>query len=148
MGLKGAGSYFQSQMYNKVLRDLVQKILEVYVDDIITVSDTVEELLQRVEAILIRLKSLGIAVNPEKVQVGLQEVEYVGHLVDYLGLSFTKEKRDKVLDFRLPTSAKHMKSFLGLTNQFRDHVPQCGTLVAELHAMIPNYKKNSNVPLK
>ena len=148
MGLKGAGSYFQSQMYNKVLKDLVQKILEVYMDDIITLADTIDELLQRVEVILIRLKSFGVTVNPEKVKIGLQEVEYVGHLIDYLGLSFTQEKRDKVLDFRLPTSAKQMKSFLGLTNQFRDHVPQYGTLVAELHAMIPNYKKNSNVPLK
>jgi hypothetical protein len=109
MGLKGAGSYFQSQMYNVVLRDLVQKILEVYMDDIITYADTPEELVKRLEIIFERLKEFGITVNPEKVRVGMTEVEYVGHLIDHCGLSFSKEKREKVLDFRLPKTAKHMK---------------------------------------
>jgi transposase InsO family protein len=148
MGLKGAGSFYQSQMYNKVLKDLVQKICEVYMDDIITFAQTPEELLQRLEIIFARLKQFGITVNPKKVKIGMTEVEYVGHLIDEHGLSFTKEKRDKVLDFRKPNTAKEMKSFLGLTNQFRDHVPEYGDLVAPLHEMIPNYEKNSSKPLK
>jgi len=117
-------------------------------DDIITYADTPEELVKRLEIIFERLQKFGITVNPEKVRVGMTEVEYVGHLIDHYGLSFSKEKREKVLDFRLPKTAKHMKSFLGLINQFRDHVPNYGDLVAPLHAMIPNYKKNSNVPLQ
>jgi len=40
MGLKGAGSYFQHHMTNTVLRDLVQKICEVYLDDVIVYAST------------------------------------------------------------------------------------------------------------
>jgi hypothetical protein len=148
MDLKGAGSYFQSQMYNKVLRDLVQKICEVHMDDIITYASTPDQPLARLEIIFSRLKSYGITCNPAKFRIGMSEVEYVGHLIDEHGLSFTPEKITKVLDFRLPTTAKQMKSFVGLINQFRDHVPHYGDLVAPLHSMIPAYKKNSTIMLK
>ena len=103
------------------------------------------ELLQRVEVTLARLESLGIAVSPEKARVGMTEVSYAGQL--YSGLPLTVEKRDKVLDFRLPSSAKHIKALLGLASQLRDHVPSFGATVALLHAMTPSYKKSSNVPL-
>ena len=86
MGLKGAGSYFQSQMYNRVLRDLVQKILEVYMDDIINFADTPEQSVKRLEIIFERLKKFGVTVNPEKVRVGMTEVDYVGHVMDHYGL--------------------------------------------------------------
>ena len=36
MGLKGAGPYFQYHMANTIFPDLIYKILEVYLDDIIT----------------------------------------------------------------------------------------------------------------
>ena len=78
----------------------------------------------------------------------MQEVEYVGHLIDKDGLSFSEEKKKAVLNFRRPTSANQMKSLLGLTSQFREHVQDYGTISAPLHAMIPNYKKNSQVVLK
>jgi hypothetical protein len=55
--------------------------------------------------------------------MGLTEVEYVGHLIDKHGISFTKEKKDKVVEFRLPEKHHKMKSFLELCSQYRDHIP-------------------------
>jgi len=46
MGLKGAGPYFQFHMANTIFPDLIYKILEVYLDDIITWGEIQEELLQ------------------------------------------------------------------------------------------------------
>ena len=130
MGIEGAGSYFQSQVYDKVLRGLAQKTLEVYMGDTTTFAKTALELLQRVGVTLARLESFGIAVSPEKVRVGMTEADCVGHLTDHNGLSFTQQKRDRALSFRLPSPAKHMKAFLGLANQLRDHAPSYGALVA------------------
>jgi hypothetical protein len=44
MGPKGAPAYFQQQMQHSVFPDFTQSILEIYLDDIITWSDTPENL--------------------------------------------------------------------------------------------------------
>ena len=43
MGLKGAGSYYQSHMQNTVLADLLYTICESYLDDILVYGKTKEE---------------------------------------------------------------------------------------------------------
>ena len=71
-----------------------------------------------------------MTINPDKVKINMNEVEYVGHLIDSYGISFTQKKRNKVLDFRLPLKEKELKQFLGLISQFRDHVPDFTELSA------------------
>ena len=123
-------------------------ILEIYLDDILVFAETKEELVENTTIVLERLRGHNITVNPEKVKMGLTEVEYVGHLIDKHGISFTNEKKSKVIDFRLPEKAHEMKSFLGLCSQYRDHIPQYAQLSAPLHDMISNYSKRSRQRLQ
>jgi hypothetical protein len=44
------------------------------------------------------LREKYISLNPEKCKL---EIEYVGHVINQDGLSFSKEKLDKVDNFRL-----------------------------------------------
>ena len=71
----------------------------------------------------------------------MTEEEYVGHLIDKHGISFTKEKKDKVFEFRLPEKHHEMKSFLGLCSQYRDHIPNYAQMSAQLHEMIKGTRK-------
>ena len=146
MGLKGAGSYFQMQM-NKIFEDLLYTILEIYLDDILIFAQTKEELITNTEITLERLRKYNITINPEKVKMGLTEVEFVGHLIDKHGISFTQQKKDKVLDFRLPGKAHELKSFLGLCSQYRDHIPRYASLSAPLQDMLQGYTKGSRQKL-
>ena len=75
---------------------MLYNILEIYLDDILIFAETKDELVMNTNIVLERLKKYNITVNPEKVKIGLTEVEYVGHLIDKHGISFTKEKKDKV----------------------------------------------------
>ena len=68
-------------------------------------------MVERTAIVLERLKH-NVTVNPEKVKMGLTEVEYVGHLIDRHGISFTEDKKRKVLEFRALEKAHEMKSFL------------------------------------
>ena len=56
--------------------------------------------------------------------------------IDKHGISFTKEKKDKVFEFRSPEKHHEMKSFLGLCSQYRDHIPNYAQMSAPLHQMI------------
>ena len=61
---------------------------------------------------MVRLKK--VTANPSKTRLGLKEVEYVGHLINCTGTSFTPEKRLQVLDFPLPTTQKARLQLIGI----------------------------------
>ena len=140
MGAKGTPPYFQFHMVNTVFTGLVHNICEIYLDDIIVWSNSIEELTGRLETLLARAKQYNITFNPEKCWIGLKEVEYVGHVIDQTGLSFTKEKLNKVGEFRLPSNAKDLRRFLGLASYFREHVKGFTELAHPLREMMESLK--------
>jgi hypothetical protein len=141
MGLKSAPAYFQQMMATIVLAGLMYVICELYIDDVIIPAKTEDEFIDRVEAVLIRFRKFGITANPDKCDFGLPEVEYVGHVMNEHGLSFSKEKKESVLDFPEPKTMKDLKQFLGLVNYFRDHVRNQSIVVRPFHQMVTNYDK-------
>ena len=92
MGLTGAPSYFQRVMTTEVLNDLVYRILEVYLDDVIITGRTKDEFLQNLIAVFKRLKEVGITINPRKCKFGLRSIEYVGHTINEHGTHFSKRE--------------------------------------------------------
>jgi len=136
MGLKGAPSHFQRVMMETVLKGLIQVIVDVYIDDIIIYAASEEEFLKNLAIVFERFRHFNIKLNPDKCRLGFTSVEYCGHLLDASGITFTKKKKDKVLDIPLPTTVKQLRSFLGLCNFFRRHVPKYHDDAAQLHAMI------------
>lgn len=142
MGLKGAGAYFQQMVATVVLVGLIYTICELYIDDIIVPAKTEDELIERLRKVLLRFREFNITANPKKCDFGMSEVEYVGHVMNEHGLSFSKGKVAEVLDFPVPTIMKGLKSFLGLANYFRDHIRNHSSVVKPLHNLVSNYEKN------
>ena len=142
-GLKGLPAFFQRAMQTEVLSDLQYNICETYLDDVLTWGQNEEEFLHRLDIILQRFSSVGLTINPKKCSLGLQQVEYTGHVLDSSGLSFSTEKKAKVVDFVKPRTQKELKSFLGLANYFRNHIQNHSLIVQPLHAMVKDYKPRS-----
>ena len=145
MGLKGAPAYFQSILATVVFAGLIHIIMELYIDDIIVHGRDEKEFIDRLETVLARLQKYKVTLNPDKCRLGMDEIEYVGHVIDPTGLSFSQDKKDKVKDFPLPTTAKLVKSFVGLANYFRDHVENHSNLMVPLNRLIINYERSRKV---
>lgn len=139
MGLKGAGAYFQQTLVSTVLMGLVLVICEVYLDDIITYGQSEDELLNRLRQIWMRMRTKRITISPKKTVIGLSQIEYVGHVINSEGTTFSKEKIAKVLQVPPPKTAKQLKSFLGLANYFRDHVAKYAELIQPLAVLLRSY---------
>jgi len=101
MGLKGSGPYFQRSMSSTVLAGLEYQICKLYIDDILIHGRDLESFLHNVFKVFERLRELNVAVNPAKTKLGIAEVEYVGHVISTTGISFTEEKRLKVLKLKI-----------------------------------------------
>ena len=106
MGLKGAPHYFQQQMVSVVLVGLIYYICEVYLDDIIVHGKGEDEFCHRVSLILERAIQKNITFNPTKCRLGLDRIDYLGHVIDSEGISFNTDKISKVVEFPTPTNAK------------------------------------------
>ena len=111
MGLKGSGPYFQRSMSNTVLAGLVYQICELHIDDVLIHGRDLESFLRNVRKVFERLREFNVAVNPATTKLGLAEVEYVEHAISTTGISFTEEKRLKVLKFPLPATQKNLLQF-------------------------------------
>ncbi len=139
MGLKNAGAYFQQAMADEVVGEILYDGTELYIDDILVHGQTDEEFLMRLEIILRRCMEKGIVLSPKKCAFGMAETEILGHTINDKGSTFSKEKLQGVLEFKLPTTTVQLQSFLGLVNYFRDHVKD----VAELERPLRNMLKAS-----
>jgi hypothetical protein len=82
-------------------------------------------------------------MNPDKCDFGMQQIEFVGHLIDSEGMRFSNKKLIGIREVKLPRSKKELKSFLGLANFFRDHVKGHSLLSHPLSAMLEGYTKRT-----
>jgi hypothetical protein len=92
-------------MANNVLQGYVTRICEIYIDDVLLFGTNDDEYIDNTRKVLTQLREGQVTANPEKTELGLDEVEYVGHLISSTGTFFTDEKRLQVLDFPLPEGA-------------------------------------------
>jgi transposase InsO family protein len=81
-------------------------------------------------------------VHPDKVVLGIDEIEFIGSVVSHEGVRFTRERIDKVLQIPKPVLGKELKSFLGVANYFATHVRNYADIVRPLHVMIRNYERS------
>ena len=141
MGPHNAPSLFQKAMATEIFPDLIHKILEIYLDDGITWADSIEELIENLKIIFKRLRKHNVTLNPEKCRFGMTEVEYVGHLINELGLNFSKDKKALVANWERPTDKGGLKSFVGLAGYFRRHIRGYAELVHPLNELCEGYEK-------
>jgi hypothetical protein len=141
MGLKTAPSYFQQQLASIVLAGLLYDICELYIDDIIIHGRTEVEFLANLDKVFRRFEEYLLTLNPEKCILGVSEIEYVGHVINDLGLKMSDAKIRQVLEFPLPKSTSELRSFAGLANYFRDHIQNFSSIAHPLYNLIANHAK-------
>jgi hypothetical protein len=143
--LKRAPSYFQEVMSTIVLAGLIYVICEMYIDDCIVFGSDMNEFVDRLRQVFMRFRQHDLFVKASKCHFGYTEIEYAGKVISEEGLKISQEKIRSVLDFPTPSVSKQLKSFLGLTNYFRDFVRNHSTIVKPLNALLSNYTKTEKV---
>ena len=130
MGLCVASDVFQSRL-GQLFLDMENVLI--YIDDVLVVTHgSFEEHLRTLGKVIDRLIAKGMQVNARKCEWFKSEVEYLGYVIDKQGVRPQKSKVAKILQIKEPTSAKGVRSFLGLVNYYRYMWKQRSTLIAPL----------------
>ncbi len=120
-GLKNATSTFTRTM-SEVFKDLGDKFLKVFVDDLNIHNESWEDHLQYLGALLSKLKEVNLKLNPSKCCFDAESIVFLGHVVNKEGTKLDPGKIDVVLRFPEPKTITNVRSFLGLTGYYRKYI--------------------------
>jgi hypothetical protein len=84
-GLKNAGATYQRAM-NYIFHDLIGKLVEIYIHDVVVKSASVEGHLEDVRQVLERTRRFGLKMNPKKCAFIVSAGQFLGFLVHEKGI--------------------------------------------------------------
>jgi len=120
MGLKNSAAIFQNVMENIVLKGLNNVIT--YQDDLIIFASTEASLNKHFNAVVGRLKSKGVTINETKTVKCVQEIEYLGRIINSDGIRPNTSHLKKALSIRPPENKRDIQSIMGFFNFFREFI--------------------------
>jgi hypothetical protein len=79
-GLKNAGATYQRAM-NLIFHDLLGIVLEIYIDDVIVKSDSMDNHLADLRLALERMRRYGLKMNPLKCVFDVSAGKFLGFII-------------------------------------------------------------------
>ena len=129
-GLKNCPSAFQRELQT-VLQTFSDKII-IYIDDILIISESIQEHIDIVERVLQTLNSHGIKIHVKKCKFFQTEVEFLGHQISQNGISKCEKYLDTVRNFPQPQTVSELRGFLGTINFQRKFLDRCSEIAQPL----------------
>ena len=130
-GLTNAPATFMSFMHD-VLRPYLDEFVVVFLDDILIFSKNEAEHLAHLKLVLQKLREHHLYAKLSKCAFGLQEVEFLGHIVTKDGIRMDEGKIAAVRDWPTPACVRDVRSFHGLVNYYRKFIRDFSRLSAPL----------------
>ncbi|GKA56470.1 reverse transcriptase domain-containing protein [Tanacetum coccineum] len=117
-GLCNAPGTFQRCMMD-VFHDMIEKTMEVFMDDFSVFGNSFGNCLSRVDKMLQRCEDTNLYLNLEKSNYMVKEGIVLGHKISKNGIEVDKEKVDVIVKLPHPTTVKGVQSFLGHAGFYR-----------------------------
>jgi len=112
-GDRNAPATIVQAMY-EVFKDMVFKDLVIYIVDIIIFSDTYDEHEATLRKVLQRLLDEKFWLKASKWQFFTKRLDILGHILTPDGLYMVPKKRNKALDFKVPSNCRELRGILGV----------------------------------
>ena len=130
-GLSNAPAIFQRLM-NLVMVGLTWEACLVFLDDIIVMSSTFEQHLDRLQAVFNRLRSANLKLKPSKCRLFQKKVKFLGSVVSGDGIEPDPEKIAAVKTWPTPKNVTDVRAFVGLVSYYRRHIEGCSGIAKPL----------------
>ena len=132
-GLKASPGIFQSYI-SKILNNIENVIC--YQDDILILTETVQEHNETLRKVLNALKEAGVKLNIKKCEFFTDQVQYLGHIFDKDGVKPNPDKVRAILDAPAPRDLKQLQSLVGLCNFYSKFIPNFTNVFAPLYSLL------------
>jgi hypothetical protein len=114
-GLKNAGVTYQ-RATNYVYHDLIGKLVEVYIDDVVVKSISTRGHLEDLRQVLERTRRFGLKMNPKMCAFGVSAGQFLGLLVHEWGVEIGLKSQEAVRTVVPPTMKRELQQLIGKIN--------------------------------
>ena len=111
-GLCNPPTTFQRYMLS-IFSDMVERIMEVYMDDITVYGESFDKGLVHLETVLHKCIEKNLVLNWEKCHFMVNQGIVLGHIISERGIEVDKAKVELISKLPSPTNVKTMRQFLG-----------------------------------
>ena len=139
-GLCNAPATFQRCMLS-IFSDLVEHIMEVYMDDITVYGGSFAECLINLETVLHRCIEKNLVLNWEKCHFMVNQGIVLGHIISEKGIEVDKAKIDLISKLPSPTNVKIVIQFLGHAGFYRRFIMDFSKIAKPLYKLLEKNAK-------
>ncbi|XP_048252566.1 uncharacterized protein K02A2.6-like [Haliotis rufescens] len=107
------------------------------VDDVLVYGSTPEEHDHNLRNMLSRSRDKGIKLNEEKLEVGVTEIQYFGHILSAEGLRPDPAKVSAICSMNPPRDRSELETILGMVNYLAKFAPNLSEITSPLRQLLP-----------
>ena len=111
--LKNAGSTYQRKM-TRMLESLLEKNIEIYIDDMVVKSKVVAEHLANLRVIFEILRSYKLCLNASKCSFGVGSGKFLSYMVTHKGIEVNPDQIKAINNLRTPRNPKEVQKLTGM----------------------------------
>ena len=134
MGLTNAPATL-SRLMNSILQPFLRKFIVVYLDDLLIYSNSWEEHMQHLRAVLAKLREHKLYAKPSKCTFATPSVSFLGHKISGTTLSIEEEKVAAIKSWPVPKDSRGVRAFLGFCSYLRRFVEHYTQLARPLEVL-------------
>jgi hypothetical protein len=120
-GLTNAPGVFMSLM-NGVFREYLDKFIQVFIDDILIYSQTMEEHNEKLRLVLQCLREHKLYGKLSKCSFYQSRIHYLGHVISGEGIVVDPTKVEAIMEWPVSMNVTEVRSFMGLAGYYRQFV--------------------------
>ena len=134
-GLCNAPTTFQMCML-AIFADIVEKSIEVFMDDFSVFVPSLESCLKKLEMVLQRCVETNLVLNWEKCHFMVREGIVLGHKISTRGIEVDQTKIDVIEKLPPPSNVKGIRSFLGQARFYRRFIKDFSKIARPLSNLL------------
>nr|GEU36723.1 reverse transcriptase domain-containing protein [Tanacetum cinerariifolium] len=101
-------SEYQDRLVDKVFENQIGRNMEAYVDDMVIKSMDEQDMLEDIKETFERLCKINMKLNPKKCSFGMEEGQFLGHVVSKQGIKANPAKIQALTSLKQPISIKEV----------------------------------------
>jgi len=113
----------------------IGKFMDVYLDDIVVYSDSLEEHIGHVKLIIDILRHEQLYLSEGKLHFLVPELMILGCVIDREGICMDPDKVDVLVKWKVPTNRELLHRFLGVAGFLADNINQIRVPMGVLHEL-------------
>ena len=129
-----APATYQALM-NHLFSAHIGRIMDVYLDDIVIYSDSLDQHVKDVKIILDILKREKLYLSKNKLRFIAPEIDLLGRIIDDNGIRMDPNKVNCVVNWKTPTNRDLLRGFLGSVGYLADDIPNIRIPMGVLSAL-------------